>query len=462
MGQEIDGIDLEAEDSEGGCTEEPEGNILGAKSIARSFKSFSALDGINNSLARTFPSVNDLTGINNSLARTFPFVNNLTGINNSLAHTFPSVNKLTGINNSLAHTFPSVNKLTGINNSLARTFPSVNKLTGINNSLARTFPFVNNLTGINNSLVRTFPFVNNLTGINNSLVRTFPFINNLTGINNSLTRTFPFVNNLTGINNSLARTFPSVTIAANLRWALALSFPTVFIAADLRRSFSPSFPAVDILGDLNRRLALSLQFEETGWFPHSTFPVQIFDEVQDYAEIDEKILAYYRQNWIEVCNEIESELAGYLIDEKEKNVLRQALRAHENSLHYLVSPSLFTEIERAVRVHLNENKIGNLSVGNEMTNRLSEIPISAFPDRLVGYVGYGLFSHHLYKSIRTDDDRDYFSKRSMPNRHAVIHGLFDYEAEKSSLNSIFIACYVFQIITLIKIQEIKRVFDNSP
>ncbi len=362
---------------------------------------------------------------------------------------------------TLARSFASVSALNDVSRSLARSFPAVNIAGDLQRSLAPSFPAVNIAVELQRSFAPSFPAVNIAADVRRALAPSFPAVNIAVELQRSFAPSFPAVNIAADVRRALALSFPAVNIAAGFRRSFAPSFPAVNIAADLRRSFAPSFPAVNILGDLNRRLALSFQFEETGWFPHSTFPAQIFDEVQDYAEIDEEILTYYRKNWIEICNEIESELAGYLIDEKEKNVLRQALRAHKNGLHDLVSPTLFTLIERAVRVHLNENKIGNLSVRNEMTNRLSEIPISAFPDRLVGYVGYSLFSHHLYQSIRTDDDRDYFSKISMPNRHAVIHGLFDYEAEKSSLNSIFIACYVFQIITLIKIQEIKRVLDNN-
>ena len=200
----------------------------------------------------------------------------------------------------------------------------------------------------------------------------------------------------------------------------------------------------------------ALLFEHSGWFPHSTFPTEIFDEGLNEEELDERVLAYYRVNWTQIHKAIEYELSGYLIAEREKRVLGQALIAHGNGLFDLVSPTLFSEVERAVRVHFYENKVGHFSVVQQIKSRLKEMPVSVFPDRLTGYFTFEIFSRQLYASIRTDAERERFSCLSLPNRNAIIHGLLDYESEKSSLNSIFIASYVFQLITAIKIEETKE------
>ena len=344
--------------------------------------------------------------------------------------------------------------------SISRSFPAINAVDILNRSISRSFPAINAVDILNRSISRSFPAINAVDILNRSIPRSFPAINAVDILNRSISRSFPAINAVDILNRSISRSFPAINAVDILNRSISRSFPVLITASSIQMDYFRLIP--DLIGPAKILTAepATLQFENTGWFPHRTFPTEVFDESQSEAQIDRKVLAHYRENWIAVRESIENELSGYLINEREKSVLRQALQAHGSGLYDLVSPTLFSEVERVVRVHLHENKLGTISVGREVANRIAELPISAFPDRFVRYVGSDLLSRDLYANIRTDDQRERFSNLSIPNRHAVIHGLVDYQPKKNSLNSIFIASYIFQLITAIKICETKRLLAD--
>ena len=378
----------------------------------------------------------------------------------SINRLVSSISEADNVHRSISRSFPAINAVGNLNKFLARSFPVINAVENLNMSLARSFPAINVVGNLNKFLARSFPAINVVGNLNMSLARPFPAINVVGNLNMSLARPFPAINVVGNLNMSLARSFPAINVVGNLNMSLARSFPVLTTASSIQMDYFRLIPDLIRAAKILTAEPSTLQFENTGWFPHGTFPTEVFDESQSEAEIDRKVLAHYRENWIAVRESIENELSGYLINEREKSVLRQALQAHGSGLYDLVSPTLFSEVERVVRVHLHGNKLGTISVGREVANRIAELPISAFPDRFVGYVGFDLLSRDLYANIRTDDQRERFSNLSIPNRHAVIHGLVDYQPEKNSLNSIFIASYFFQLITAIKIRETKRLLAD--
>ena len=343
--------------------------------------------------------------------------------------------------------------------SIERVVPNYDTLDSVHRSLARSFPAINLSANLNRSLARSFPAVNVLGSLNRSLASSFPAVNVLASFNTSLASSFPAVNVLDGFNRSLASSFPAVNVLDSFNRSLASSFPALATVIGIQTDYSRLLSNLIRVPKILTTAPETPQFEKNGWFPHSTFPTGVFEEGLTESELDERVLAYYHENWADIEKTLEDSLSGYLVDERAKNVFRKALVAQGSGLSALVSPSLFSEVERVVRVHLYENKLGNLSVGKEMQNRFAELPISAFPDRFHGFVGFDLLSRHLYANIRTDAERESFSNHPIPNRHAVIHGLVDYLPEKNGLNSIFIADYVFHLITATIIEETRTVIS---
>ena len=50
----------------------------------------------------------------------------------------------------------------------------------------------------------------------------------------------------------------------------------------------------------------------------------------------------------------------------------------------------------------------------------------------------------------------------IPTRHAVVHGLVTYSSQQSSLNAIFIADYVFSVLSLINAADRRGVIPDHP
>ena len=184
-----------------------------------------------------------------------------------------------------------------------------------------------------------------------------------------------------------------------------------------------------------------------GWFPHYSMPEVLLNEGIDDTDFSDLLLAYYRDDWPKVRRMIEHNLTTYPVDGETKAAFREALDAHESGLYRSVCRNLLAEVERVVRVHLSSGKVGNISVAKELGVRFGGLPVSVLPDRSVGFVGYFYLQDHLYGQVRTEADRNRFINHQMPNRHAAIHGLIPYSSVQNSLNSIFIAEYVLQLIS---------------
>ena len=184
-----------------------------------------------------------------------------------------------------------------------------------------------------------------------------------------------------------------------------------------------------------------------GWFPHYTIPEVLLSEDIDDSDFNDLLLAYYRDNWPKVRQMIEDNVAVYPVDSETKAAFREALAAHENGLYRSVCRNLLSEVERVVRIHLFGGRVGRLSVTQQINVSFRSLPVSVLPDRGVGFVGYYYLRDHLYGQIKTEADRNRFSSHQMPNRHAAIHGLIPYPSAQNSLNSIFVAEYVLQLIS---------------
>ena len=139
--------------------------------------------------------------------------------------------------------------------------------------------------------------------------------------------------------------------------------------------------------------------------------------------------------------------------------MNQALSAHEYGLYRVVPRTILVEIERVVRVQLREEPVGRLDVKGKIVGEIGDLPISSFHDLTSGTIQYETLENHLYERIDDDGDRSQFAENPIPNRHAAAHGLVPYSSEKTSLNSILLTDFVFQMITAIKRETIAKVVD---
>ena len=192
---------------------------------------------------------------------------------------------------------------------------------------------------------------------------------------------------------------------------------------------------------------------------HHTLPLTLLDNA-DEDELDEEIMTYYRENWFDVRKKIELDTEQSMVDLDSREIMIQAVQAHESGLYRLVSPSLLTEIERTIRIQLRGTLVEQgLNIKETILNEADDLPSSAFHDLTSDLSQFDTLENHLYENIRNEKDRSQFEESPIPNRHAAIHGLVPYSSEKSSLNSIFITDFVFHVITQVKRERVTAAAD---
>ena len=199
-----------------------------------------------------------------------------------------------------------------------------------------------------------------------------------------------------------------------------------------------------------------------GWLPHYTTPLSLVEDCSgDVCAVRSKLNEYYEQNWSSVRRTIESHLVEYNVDEEAKATFREALDAHGYGLHRSVCRVLFPEIDRVLRTALFGRRTGN--------ERYREIIETLVNDKTLGdFLPGGWFDFdyfgHLTAAIRErsndalgerifglfsrvdEDDLQRVGQDPVPNRHAAMHGFVSYSSSQNSLNTIFVADYMFRLI----------------
>lgn len=205
-------------------------------------------------------------------------------------------------------------------------------------------------------------------------------------------------------------------------------------------------PFQEIIAKLQSDLHFAKTFEMSGWLPHSTTPLDLIDPKSTAAEIDHTLTEYYREHWPETRQTLLDRFASYDVDEETKSVLDEALVAHETALYRCVPRALFPDIERVARATF-ENSNGKNQATRELRNMplLLDTPVTGL-GTFLEWTLYSCLNNHLYKQAKSDEILDLLSNNCIPNRHAAIHGLIVYATEKSSLNMLFIADYIYAII----------------
>ena len=163
--------------------------------------------------------------------------------------------------------------------------------------------------------------------------------------------------------------------------------------------------------------------------------------------LERRLSTFYKDNWSDIRQDIESRLAGYHISEEAKATFREALSAHGMGYYRCVCRVLFPEIDRAFRIQFFDDSAGSIS-SKRLLNGLNRNTSLAncMPREAYGWILLERLIHHLFEDV-DDKNRTQFERDFVPNRHAALHGLVAYSTHKHSMNMIIMADYVFQILT---------------
>ena len=227
-----------------------------------------------------------------------------------------------------------------------------------------------------------------------------------------------------------------------------------FVAAvpGIKREFVKLDVSIEILG-------------RAGWLPHYTTPFDYLAECgEDIEVVRNRLLDYYKNNWQDVRSEIEARLSDYTIDAEAKETFREALGAHESGLYRCVCRVLFPEIEHVFRAEIFNNKVGPITFYTLIKKLLDDKSIEDFMPG--GLYELHIFEHltraickekdasetdkltyGLFQSVLNEENREHLKQDPVPNRHAALHGLVAYSSPQNSLNAIFMADYIFRIVT---------------
>ena len=240
----------------------------------------------------------------------------------------------------------------------------------------------------------------------------------------------------------------------------------------LSRSLAAAAPVVQAVAREGAKWGTAESLLQRGWVPNHTTPFDLVAECgDDDARLQTSLLAYYTDNWGEVRARLETRLYSHDIDDEAKITFREALDAHEAGLYRSVSRVLFPEFERVFRAALFHGRAGPISYhkfvkelfGEDFNPKLSDILIAGFQDMVLfkyltqgvrepGTSGDGARSaapeYVPGLAVGVDETNVEQARQSpIPTRHAVAHGLVAYSSQQSSLNALFIADYVFSVVS---------------
>ena len=240
------------------------------------------------------------------------------------------------------------------------------------------------------------------------------------------------------------------------RWDTALA-P---IVQAMERRLTSLAPIAQAIARALTRLDTAENLLEKGWVPNHTTPFDLVAKCgDDGARLQTSLLDYYTDNWAEVRTQLESRIPSDGIDDEAKATFREALDNHEAGRYRSVSRVLFPELDRVFRAELCDGRAGQISFNKfvgELTGKnanlgLGDFLISGIQDMvLFDYLTKGGKSAGpgLAVDVRNEANVERAKRSPIPTRHAVVHGLVAYSSPQSSLNAIFIADYVFSVLSV--------------
>lgn len=191
--------------------------------------------------------------------------------------------------------------------------------------------------------------------------------------------------------------------------------------------------------------------DEAGWLPHYTTPFDDLEGLETAEDVAGFLEAHYRTHWSDVRASLEAHLLLYAVDDQAKASFRIALDLHEDGYHGAAVLHVFPAIERLARQELHN---GQLS-GFASQPQLRELAGKLYADQIEpgGFRGMALYQcldDHLYSQLKTAEALEAARLDPVPNRHAAIHGLIDYDTHQSSVNALIMADYVLQVFGALK------------
>lgn len=234
--------------------------------------------------------------------------------------------------------------------------------------------------------------------------------------------------------------------------SLAETFAAV---ADALRSLAPKVVAAIEWVQKNEEVVVHLlgqvleggQLQDTGWLPHPIL-ASLNIGVTRHADLKEVVEKHYRVHWPILKDDFAESLLGSGVDGQAQDTFTNAMQLHEMGQYRAVCRLIFPELERLVRKDLMGRRFGAATNLNELRTRLVRLPIAVHvaDPRSRALSLMTTLDTHLFEKVDTEEALFKFEASGIPNRHACMHGVIDYNSFQNSMNMLIIAQYCYDAI----------------
>lgn len=222
------------------------------------------------------------------------------------------------------------------------------------------------------------------------------------------------------------------------------------ISESVERSLAP-------LKALSRQVAkydrIAEALERAGWLPHDLIPIDLVEQhvEAEPATLSTAVEQYFECDWASVERLLRERYASAGIDSETAAAMDEAFRAHSSKLYRASCRTVFPEIERVAREKFYNGREKGITSLPELRKAVLGLPVNELRPR--GLWGFRLFeaiNEACYAKVTAYLASTADAAARVPNRHAVAHGLLPYTAARDSLNTFFIADFLFEAVAALE------------
>lgn len=224
------------------------------------------------------------------------------------------------------------------------------------------------------------------------------------------------------------------------------------LAVAVGKAIGNVFRTADVWGpillDFVEREKYATALENAGWLPIDAIPLDLLRDHLGAApeRLNAALLDYFVAHWSNIESLLRRRYAESGLDAEAMATLDEALQAHGYGLYRMTCRGVFPEIERVARLRFygpgHLRRITNLTelrdaIGNELG--ASDLgPVKWWGLKICRFI-----SESCYADVSPHSPQQL---PGLPNRHALAHGLFSFSTARESLNTLFIADFMFRAI----------------
>ncbi len=140
------------------------------------------------------------------------------------------------------------------------------------------------------------------------------------------------------------------------------------------------------------------------------------------------------------------------VSSKSVLALDEAVTLHRLKHYRAVTRLVFPTLEQIVRSDVLGRRWGTDTLLRGLRERLNEVALQDhIPEaRIAGFKLFESLERHFFDRIESLTDLARFEASGIPNRHACVHGMIDYDTFQHSINSLIFADYIVRMVAVVR------------